>query len=67
MPASFLPAGAGEADSSFLAGSIATPMFRPERERLLRLLAGEDELSAYLSDPERVATALRDYLWSLGE
>ena len=65
MPASFQDAGDGRPDSSFLAGIIATPMFRREHERLLDLFADEDELSAYLSDPRRVAEALRDHLWSL--
>lgn len=65
MPANFLPEG-DEPGSSYLIGSISTPIFSVERERLLRLLGSQEELDAYLSDPERVATALRDYLWTLG-
>ena len=68
MPASFLSGEEGaELDSSFLIGSIDTPIFAVERERLRRLLGSEDALYAYLSDPERVAAALTDYLWTLGE
>ena len=66
MPANFLPADGSAPDSSFLIGSINTPIFAVERQRLLRLFDSEGELHAYLSDPERVAGALRDYLWTLG-
>ncbi len=67
MPANFLPGEGEELDSSFLIGSIDTPIFDIDRERLLKLLGSEQALHAYLSDPERVAAALRDYLWTLGE
>ncbi len=67
MPASFLPGKGEELDSSFLIGSLDTPIFDVDRERLLGLLGSEQALHAYLSDPERVAAALRDYLWTLGE
>ncbi|MEM7352273.1 MAG: c-type cytochrome [Acidobacteriota bacterium] len=65
MPATFLADGEAKPDSSFLIGSISTPIFTVERQRLLRLFGSEDDLQAYLADPERVATALRDYLWTL--
>ena len=65
MPANFLPADGGDLDSEFLIGSIHTPIFAVERARLNRLLESEDELHAYLSDPQRVAAALRAYLWTL--
>ncbi len=65
MPASFRPDDSRELNAEFLVGSINTPIFAVERDRLLRLLGSEDELDAYLSDPERVAAALRDYLWTL--
>ncbi len=67
MPANFRPGDGEDLDSTFLIGSIQTPIFAVERERLLRLLDSEEELHQYLSDPERVAAALRDYLWTLGE
>jgi len=66
MPANFLPEDGGAPDSSFLIGSINTPIFAVERQRLLRLFDSEAELHTFLSDPERVAAALRDYLWTLG-
>ena len=65
MPANFLPGDGDGPGSSFLIGSIHTPIFAVERDRLLRLLGSERELHAFLSDPERVVTALRDYLWTL--
>ncbi len=65
MPSSFLPGEGEELDSEFLIGSIHTPIFSVERERLMRLLGSKEALHEYLSDPERVAAALRDYLWSL--
>lgn len=65
MPASFRSGPGEPLDSSYLIGSIETPIFAVERERLLRLFDSEAELHAYLSDPERVAEALRRYLWTL--
>ena len=68
MPPSFLAGEDGaELDSSFLIGSIDTPIFSVERDRLRRLLGSDEALYDYLSDPERVAAALTDYLWTLGE
>ncbi len=67
MPANFRPDGGEEESSDFLIGSIHTPIFAAERDRLLRLLGSEERLHAYLSDPQRVAAALRDYLWTLGK
>ncbi len=67
MPANFLADSDTNLDSSFLIGSIHTPIFAVERQRLRRLFASEDELHAFLSDPRRVASALRDYIWTLGE
>lgn len=67
MPAHFKPEPDGRPDSSFLVGNIATPIFRAERDRLLRVFDSEEQLTAYLSDPERVASALRDFIWSLDE
>ncbi len=64
MPANFRPS-AGELDSTFLIGSIHTPIFAVERERLRRRLGSREALEQYLSDPEQVAAALRDYLWTL--
>ncbi len=67
MPANFLADSTSQADSSFLIGSINTPIFAVERQRLRRLFDSEADLHAYLSDSHRVASALRDYIWTLGE
>ena len=67
MPSNFLTGVGANPDSSFLIGSISTPIFSPERDRLRRVFGSEDELHAYLADPEKVAMALRDYLWTLAE
>ncbi|MCP3960314.1 MAG: c-type cytochrome [bacterium] len=65
MPAVFRAAEGEPLDSSFLSGSISTPIYSPERGRLLRLFESEEDLHAYLSDPRRVAAALRDHLWTM--
>ena len=67
MPVNFLPLDGGEPASDYLIGSIDAPMFYVESVRLLALLGSEEALRAYLSDPRRVASALRAYLWTLGE
>ncbi len=67
MPANFLQGEGDELDSGFLVGSIDMPIFDVDRELLVRLLGSEEALRVYLSNPERVATALRDYLWTLGK
>lgn len=66
MPASFPIDNSTEQDASFLIGSINTPLFAIERQRLRRLFGSEADLHAFLSDPRQVAAALRDYLWTLG-
>lgn len=67
MPATFQADGGAELDSSFLVGSIQTPIFSPERDRLRRLFESDEALHAYLAAPEKVAAALRDHLWTLSE
>ncbi len=67
MPVVFPPGPDGAPDSSYLTGSLATPMFAEQHARLLRTLGSEAELEAFLQDAPRVAAALRDYLWSLAE
>lgn len=66
MPVGFPRGDDGAPSSEFLAEALAIPMFRDQRERLERHFDDPAELDAYLDDPRRVATALRDYLWSLG-
>ncbi len=67
MPVNFLPIDGGEPASDYLIGSIDAPMFNVEGARLLQALGSDQALRAYLSDPRRVASALREYLWTLEE
>lgn len=67
MPAVFRAAEGEELDSSYLSGSISTPIYSPERDRLRRLFESEEEMHDYLSDPRQVAVALRDHLWTMGQ
>ncbi len=64
MPESFHRDADGRPSSSFLVAAVTSPMFEDQRGRLERFFSSEEELNAYLSDAERVAAALRDYLWS---
>lgn len=52
---------------SYLRGTFDSPMFALQHQRLLRAFDSADEMENYLADRRRVATALRDYVWSLGE
>ncbi len=65
MPLSFSSGEEGTPDSSFLVAAVSAPMFEPQLQSLLPRFASEEELHAYLSDSRRVASALRDYLWTL--
>ncbi len=67
MPASFVSAFGDEPDASFLAASLATPFFRVDQDRLLRVFDNEAEIEAYFDDPRQVAAAVRDHLWALGD
>jgi len=67
MPVTFPPGEDGRPDSTFLIAALTAPMFEEQHRRLLRHFGSEEELLAYVGDPERVAAALRDHLWSLGE
>jgi mono/diheme cytochrome c family protein len=64
MPAFFLPGGE-EYDSTYLVGMLGTPIFSDLRAQLHRGLGSSAETKLRLSQPELVAEALRDYLWSL--
>ncbi|MEL7061529.1 MAG: cytochrome c, partial [Acidobacteriota bacterium] len=55
----------GGLDASFLATTFETPMFGVERARLRRLFATEAEYRRFVTDPHRVAAALRAHLLEL--
>ena len=65
MPGAFGEDEEGRPDSSFLTAAISAPMFERQHHDAIQHFASEAELAAYLEDPERVARALRDYLWTL--
>lgn len=71
IPGTMMPVTFGKDESrsgsSFLTATISAPMFGAERQRLLAHFDSEDEMLAFLADERRVAAAIRDYLWSLGE
>jgi len=64
MPESFHRDADGRPSSSFLVAAVTSPMFDDQRGRLEPFFSSEEELYAYLGDAERIAGALRDYLWS---
>ncbi len=49
--------------SSPLAQGIDLPMWRVEKERMLRHFDSEEELKEYLSSAENVTDAMRDHIW----
>lgn len=63
MPASF-PMRDGYQDSGYLVDSLAAPMFAIQSQRLLPYFESEAEMRDYMNDAHRVASAVRDYLWT---
>ncbi len=51
----------------YLSSTFESPLFSQQHQRLLSAFDTEASMEAYLLDRRRVATALRDYVWSLGE
>ena len=49
--------------SSPLAQGIDLPMWRGEKERMLRHFESEAELKEYLASAENVTNAMRDHIW----
>ncbi len=49
--------------SSPLAQGIDLPMWRGEKDRMLRHFDSEAELKEYLADAEKVTAAMRDHIW----
>ena len=65
MPTNF-PKGEDGRRTSPLAGLLDAPNFAKDREEFGRLLGGDENAKQFLSSPEAVTRALRDYVWSLG-
>jgi hypothetical protein len=62
MPQNFAKAEDGTF-SSPLAGAIDAPMFSAQKDRMMTVFDSEEELHAFLADPDRVTAALRDHIW----
>jgi hypothetical protein len=45
---------------------LDAPTFAADRAEFARLLGGDDKAKSFLSDPDQVTKALRDYVWSVG-
>ncbi|MEP6768386.1 MAG: c-type cytochrome, partial [Acidobacteriota bacterium] len=65
MPTNFPKADDGKRTSP-LGGMIDAPAFAKDREEYARILGGDDAAKTFLSDPNAVTAALRDYVWSIG-
>ncbi len=49
-----------------LAGMFDQPSFAKDREEFARLLGSDDAAKQFLSTPDAVTRALRDYVWTIG-
>ena len=65
MPTNF-PKGDDGRRTSPLAGLIDAPNFAQDRAEFARLFGSDENARQFLSSPEAVTKALRDYVWSLG-
>jgi cbb3-type cytochrome oxidase cytochrome c subunit len=65
MPTNFPKAESGQRTSP-LAGLADSPAFAKDRAEFAQLLGGEAQAKTFLSDPDAVTRALRDYVWSIG-
>ncbi len=66
MPTNF-PKGDDGKRTSPLAALVDAPAFAKDRADFARILGGDDGVKAFLSDPDAVTKALRDYVWSIGK
>lgn len=65
MPTNF-PKGEDGKRVSPLGGMLDAPSFAADRAEFARILGSDEEARRFLSDPDAVTKALRDYVWSLG-
>ena len=70
MPGTRMPTNFPKADdgrrTSPLAALVDAPAFAKDRADFARILGGDEGVKAFLSDPDAVTKALRDYVWSIG-
>ncbi len=65
MPTNF-PKGEDGRRVSPLGALVDAPAFSADRAEFARLLGGDEPARKFLSDPDAVTKALRDYVWSIG-
>ena len=65
MPTNF-PKGDDGKRTSPIAALLDAPTFAADRAEFARYLGGDEEAKKFLSDPDAVTKALRDYVWSVG-
>ncbi len=65
MPTNF-PKGDDGKRMSPIAALLDAPTFAADRAEFARLLGGDEAAKSFLSDPDQVTKALRDYVWSVG-
>jgi cbb3-type cytochrome oxidase cytochrome c subunit len=65
MPTNF-PKGEDGKRTSPLRAMIDAPSFAADRAEFGKILGGDEVAKKFLSDPDAVTRALRDYVWSIG-
>jgi mono/diheme cytochrome c family protein len=65
MPTNF-PKGDDGKRTSPMGAMIDAPSFAADRAEFSRILGGDETARKFLSDPDAVTRALRDYVWSIG-
>jgi mono/diheme cytochrome c family protein len=65
MPTNFPPGDGGQRISP-IAGMFDAPAFAKDRQEYAQILGGDAEAKAFLSNPDALTKALRDYVWSIG-
>jgi mono/diheme cytochrome c family protein len=65
MPTNF-PKGDDGKRTSPIAALLDAPTFAADRAEFARYLGGDEAAKKFLSDPDAVTKALRDYVWSIG-
>ena len=65
MPTNFPKDDDGQRISP-LGALFDAPNFAKDREEFARLLGGDEQAKQFLSNPDAVTKALRDYVWSIG-
>ena len=70
MPGTRMPTNFPKNDEghriSPLGGLIDSPQFAKDREEFAKFLGGDEAAKQFLSNPDAVTRALRDYVWTIG-